>query len=378
MSGEFEEIAHSGGIVSFKLEVSRDGKRGVTFSWRSSRPVPSVLVGYYVLPPGLVVETLPLGGMGTGFPPPTIPGSLPLLIASDSEGQFGHDCPRCLRYWRSGPFPHFCPYCGVEAEPQSFLSKAQKRFAQHYCEKWSLAANQIEAGTIEINLDQVADATIQGSSKPDFYISDERQQTILDCDSCGAFNDILGRFGFCSDCYTRNDYVVFEREIVAKARGRLKDHNSADGALRDLYSGFETLVKSYLRILSENSPLIPDRRDKISKDNYSPSSAQAAFLEVFGINLYKGVSDDHIALLDQLHSKRHVFEHNGGIVDRRYLEKAGDQSVRIGQRLSVDSSTVFALANTMMKCAENIHSGFHAIFPVRAEPITEFSKKSKG
>lgn len=377
MANEFEEITHSGGIIELTLHVDDLGNKGISFGWRNSRPVPMALIGYYVLHPGVVIESLPFGGIGAPFPEPSIPGCIPMLMGSDSEGMFGHNCPHCSGYWRSEHAPNFCPYCGTSAGSEQFLSEAQRHYAAYYCEKWSEAVSQIESGTIEINLDEVADATIGKVEKPAFYISDERQQTQLKCTSCGEFNDILGRFGHCSSCFTRNDLIIFEREVVAPARECLSKGESAERPLKDLVSGFEVLVKSYLKALSNHVPLTPERRGKANQDNYSPNTSYRVFLDVFGIDIRKGIAAEQVELHSLLHARRHVFEHNGGVVDQKYLDQTGDESVKLLQKITQAAPQIFELANVLLKSAENIHAGFHSIFPAKQELIEYYRKRQE-
>ena len=67
--------------------------------------------------------------------------------------------------------------------------------------------------------------------------------------------------------------------------------------------------------------------------------------------------------------RRHVYEHNGGQVDQRYLDESGDTSVRFGQALREPSEDVFRLTGLILKMARNLHRGFHGLFPPVALPI---------
>jgi hypothetical protein len=48
-------------------------------------------------------DGIPVAGLDLSGPyvPPPIPNCIPVLIASDSEGYFAHQCPECDGYWRS-------------------------------------------------------------------------------------------------------------------------------------------------------------------------------------------------------------------------------------------------------------------------------------
>lgn len=130
LGGEFQEIGHAGGTVTFRAHTNGNGDRFYSVALEGSRPVPMAMIGVWALPPGIPISSVPMGGMGSGAPVPPLSGCLPVYMVSDSEGRFGHNCPRCGAYWRSGPWPNVCPYCAAIAEPHQFLSQAQRRYAQ--------------------------------------------------------------------------------------------------------------------------------------------------------------------------------------------------------------------------------------------------------
>jgi len=135
IAGEFEEIGHSGGKVIFTVVTDEHGRRGYQVAWEHCRPVPAALFAVYAIPQGVAVGTIQLGGIGQQWNPPPIPGCFPVFIASDSQGKFGHQCPRCAGYWRTSGGASICPYCGVRAERHGFLTEAQRVYVARYCER---------------------------------------------------------------------------------------------------------------------------------------------------------------------------------------------------------------------------------------------------
>jgi len=65
----------------------------------------------------------------------------------------------------------------------------------------------------------------------------------------------------------------------------------------------------------------------------------------------------------------HVYEHNGGQVDQDYLNESGDASVKLGQALPESPESIFRLMPLILKRAQNLHEGFHVLFPPVAKPI---------
>jgi hypothetical protein len=102
------------------------------------------------------------------------------------------------------------------------------------------------------------------------------------------------------------------------------------------------------------------------------------FKEVFGIDLFKGLGDDVIKFGTLMFHRRHVYEHNGGEADERYISNSGD-NVRVKQVLHEDQASAHKTANLVMQIGANLHKGFHEIFPPLDEPIRIYeAKKAKG
>jgi hypothetical protein len=158
MDQDFREIAHSGGKITFTIKTDAQGRHSYQIGVTSSRPVPMSMIAVYALGQGVPVASINLGGIGQAWNPPPFPGCYPVMIQSDSNGKFGHHCPQCDGYWRSGPWPNVCPYCNAHGEGYQFLSNAQRDFIVHYCEVLTSAIADIENGEVGIDMDEVADA----------------------------------------------------------------------------------------------------------------------------------------------------------------------------------------------------------------------------
>jgi hypothetical protein len=121
---DFREIAHSGGKIIFDILVDPDGRTQFSVTVTGSRPVPMSMF----IPVGINH----LGGIGQPWNPPPHPSCVPVFIASDSEGYFGHECPDCGKYWRSGTLVRVCPYCRGHGEAFQFLTPAHLAYVRHY------------------------------------------------------------------------------------------------------------------------------------------------------------------------------------------------------------------------------------------------------
>ncbi len=375
MNKDFQEIAHSGGRITISVADDAEGRRSYEVSIRSERPNPMTMISVYALPQGVIVEPMNMGGLGDAIPPPSIPGCFPVYIMSDSEGHFGHNCPRCKEYWRSGPWANVCPYCGLHLPAQDFTSLAQKKYVRQYCEKMEGALTNDETGVYEIDMDAVADAVGKDGEKPAFYVSETSQQSKFTCAACEEFNDIIGRYGYCSRCGTRNDIEDFTAAI-ARIRQKLNNGEAPDVCLREAISTFDSFVAQYARQLAGMVPMTKSRKYRLREQSFHGlEDARKLFSEWFDIDIASGIKHGDLAFVKTKFFRRHVFEHSGGQVTQRYLADSGDTTVKLNELLREKQADVHSLLGFLSRLALNLHDGFHQLFPPNEAPIRQFAEK---
>lgn len=377
MAEEFEEIAHSGGKVTFNV-VTKDGRRTYQVGYSTSSPKPFIMYGLWALPFGMAVGPLDMGGLGAPSNPPPFPGCIPVLIACDSEGKFGHHCPRCNEYWRSGPHVSVCPYCALHADTHDFLSIAQQRYVRHYCDVLTTALDDVTDGETLIDMDEIVHTASQGEERPAFYVSEQNQQYKFSCVACNEENDILGRFGYCATCGTRNDWDQFTKETILDIRKCLNAGQKPEGQVRDAISAFDTFAAQYAKQLADLVPLTLRRRNKLTSSPFHNLEELAKSLkDYFDIDIFKGISVKDQQFTSLMFHRRHVYEHKGGEVDQKYIEESGDSSVRPKQRISETKDSVHSLLGFLSKMSKNLHEGFHELFPPISEPIKAYEEKKE-
>lgn len=367
---EFEEIGHSGGTVTFHVATAADGRRSYQVQVRHQRPNAAAWIAVYAISPGIVVAPLPMGGIGSPWPPPPMPGCFLVFIASDSEGMFGHQCPACANYWRARFSSSVCPYCGLHGGVQEFLTDAQRRYVRQYCGTLEAALASDQDGDHVIDMDAVADAAGKDAAKPPFYYSEERQQHHFKCSACDQVTDILGRYGYCSACGTRNDLSEFEKTI-AGLRARINaDAASYESSCKDAVAAFDSFAAQYAKQLTGLVPMTPARVNRIEKMRFhNLEVVHNEFKGTFDIDILAGSSAADTAFTTLMFHRRHVYEHNGGEADAKYIADSGDTAVREKQTLHETRESAHRIAGLVQRLATNLHRGFHEIFPPIPEPI---------
>ena len=94
-----------------------------------------------------------------------------------------------------------------------------------------------------------------------------------------------------------------------------------------------------------------------------------ALSAVFDVNVFKHLTQGDIDFATLMFHRRHVYEHNGGEVDEKYIRDSGDQSVRPKQVIRESREAAFRIADLVVKMGRNLHEGFHEIFPPEEMPI---------
>ena len=298
-----------------------------------------------------------------------------LFISSDSEGKFGHECPACKGYWRDEAGTHFCPYCGIQEGAHNFLTTAQHSYVEQYCAKMRELLQEDKDGEYVIDMDAVADAAGTDVEKPPFYYAEESQQNKFKCNACNSYNDILGVYGYCSRCGTRNDFQELSEKIIPAIRERINAGGQNEACVKDAVSAFDSVTGQYVKQLLQRVPLTQARRNRLDGKRFQNlQQVQQDLTEIFGIDIGDGVSAADFDFAKQMFHRRHVYEHKGGEVDDKYIADSGDTSVRPKQALRETQESAHRTVSIVVKMASNLHRGFHEILPPNEGPIKQYEK----
>jgi hypothetical protein len=382
---EFQEIAHCGGQVTIHISCDDQGRRSVGAGFRHSRPTPASVIGIYALiPHGIPVADLHMGRMGqSGSDCPQ--HCFPVFLGSDSRLCWGHQCSRCQGYFRNSNhpaiYPLTCPYCGLRAPAHTFLTPAQRKYVRHFINMVVDALDAEMAVSTERELVLDMDAVVaqdSGQPRPDFYYAAETQQTRYNCEKCGEFNDIRGRYGYCAACGWRNN-VPFLRSSFAELRSRLnKGQISSADCVRAAISEFDACCRDYVKQISMRIPMKHTRRSALDRLVFHDIEATAiVFMKsALDIDFLRGLENEAQFVKMMMH-RRHVFEHNAGVADRRYVELSGDSNAREGVLIRETQQNAHQLVSVLMKMGQNLDRDFHEIFEPTEGPI-KFHQKAQG
>ena len=379
---DFKEIAHCGGRMSFKIVCDEERRISIGAGWTISSPKPATIVGIYAdLHSGAVISDFRMGGIGQPHDPQPPSMSITIMLGSDSHEKWGHQCPRCKGYFRSAHhpaiFPLTCAYCGLRAAAHVFLTPAQRNYVTHCVDQVATCINELNPGEeheVVIDMDKAGDNE-SSEPKPDFYYSELSQQTEFDCVKCGEYNDVRGRFAYCTTCGWKNN----GEDLKAKLESIRKQMNAANilvaGAIRESVSEFDACCRDFAVQVRNRIPMKPMRKTALERSFYdSEGAAIKNFKEIADIDLMRDFSDGDKSFIKLMMHRRHVYEHLGGVADEKYVKDSGDPIVRVGDLLREDASNTHRLIGLLNRMVANMESDFHEIFPPTEWPVKNFEK----
>ncbi|MEQ1866569.1 MAG: hypothetical protein ABL996_18180 [Micropepsaceae bacterium] len=366
---DFGEIGHTGGKVTFLIESNVDGHIRYATRWTHSRPTPATLCAVYVHPDGFVCGTIVMGGMGQDWSPPPFPDCIAVMMASDSEGCFGHECPSCTKHFRTSAipatFPLTCPYCGIRAESFRFLTPPQNAYIEHYLEKFKTGIADVPPNSkleIVIDMDAIADA-IPGKPRPDFYPASITQQTRFKCAKCDGFNDVRGRYAYCADCGWRNNKATAE-DALRRIREKLNaDQLTPAEAVKQAVSEFDSVSRNFVDELERRVPMKATRRKELQSLLFHRlEQAERLLKETFAIDFLQKLDADRDFIM-RMFLRRHVYEHDGGVATARYIKESGDTVVKEGDLIRETKENAHNLVGLINRMLASFDDDFHEIFP---------------
>jgi hypothetical protein len=86
----------------------------------------------------------------------------------------------------------------------------------------------------------------------------------------------------------------------------------------------------------------------------------------FDIDLLKGMSDDR-DFVRMMFFRRHVYEHDGGVATKRYVENSGDTQAEEGVLIRETAENAHRFISCLNRMVATIEKDFHEIF--KPEPF---------
>jgi hypothetical protein len=304
-------------------------------------------------------------------------------VESDSEGYVDKECPNesCLFLFKihSEDWSNivqdeqvFCPSCRHVSPANSWYPRAQVEAAQAYA--LSTITNSINkamradaaASKRRQNRNSFLSITLEVKGGRDAVLvpvaAAEPLRLRTTCDSCSCRYSYVGAAYFCPSCGTNSASHTFTQTLntIRTAAGigeTLRKTLNPDDA--------EVMIRTLLEKAIQDTVMSFQR---LNEQLYESQSGKSARRNAFqnldaGSGLWKGeIELDYADLIDQAKfaqlrvyfQQRHLLAHQQGIVDQDYIDRSGDKTYSVGQRVLIRNSAVREFADLIEELSQKL------------------------
>lgn len=313
--------------------------------------------------------------------------NIPIELASDRKGYFDRQCPNTdceyvfkikMSDWKekvSDEEVH-CPLCGHIAPSDKWYTKHQVEEIKKIALSWTVNYLQEELGRTFSKTTNV----FKGSRFLKFEYNPGRKLSFTNnpigqlpewekdiiCKRCDTRYSVVGAAYFCPCCghYAVEDIFDetlkslvkmlesieemkywFEQKYDSDAAETMS-RSSIEGSLGDVISAFQKYAEATFTSRSKKQ-VRPNDFQIVQKGS-------ALYKDEFGSGYDKWLNSSEIEFMELMFQRRHILEHNSGLVDEMYLKKSKDSTYKIGQRVLVKPDEVKQLIDIMIRLSDGL------------------------
>lgn len=315
--------------------------------------------------------------------------NIPVTFTSDEKGYFDRECPNenCLYTFKinmddwkekvSDDAVH-CPLCGHIDTSDKWWTQEQLSAMHDLATNWahSYIQDELNKSFKKLANSNRGNKFIKITYKPGRKItftnnpigqSPEWEQEIQ-CPHCQTRYSVIGSAFFCPCCGSNVIETVFDdaldsvekmiealpemEKVFETSYGKDKavsmGRSMLEGSIGDIVSTFQKYAETKYSVLSNKSIRINDFQ--------IVEKGSTLFKEATGKGYDFWLSDSELLKMNTMFQRRHLYEHNGGIVDEKYIQKSHDNSYKIGQRLVVRKDEIIVFITIVKKLCEGLKS----------------------
>ena len=146
---------------------------------------------------------------------------------------------------------------------------------------------------------------------------------------------------------------LFEmKQMLTTSYGRDKAETMCRGLLE---SSVGDIVSAFQKFASCHYDKLTGKTSRVNDFQIVDKGSQL-FKDATGKGYDEWLSVDELKDMNLLFQRRHLIEHNNGMVDQKYIDKSGDNSYAVGQRLVVKGSDPLTLLAIIKKLGKGLVS----------------------
>lgn len=288
--------------------------------------------------------------------------SFQVTVPTDN-GYIGRTCANssCRKYFKIKAEDlremMFCPYCGLQFSKDELMTQDQvihfQAAAQEHTKEFMLG--EIDKMFADLARKNRNNKYFKIEHHPQRYrareIAPHYQERPVDseltCDQCHFAFQVFGIFGYCPGCRSENlriydaNFAIIKREI-----------ESSDNQQRALRHAYSDLVSTFEIVATARAKTITQEQSNF-QDLYG---TRKFFKEQATKDVFADVEEKRIRDLQRVFLKRHVYEHNDGIIGDRYVRLMPEDKHLLGQKASLSFEEWEQVVGTLKLVLDNVVS----------------------
>ena len=312
--------------------------------------------------------------------------TIPMTFESDEKGYFDRQCPNenCrqrfkvyVEDWKekiSDEEVH-CPMCGhvdlavewnTDEQKQAMIDRATQllmaKFQADISKQISHFARRSSSKFLKVTYNPGKPITFTNNP----IGSSGEWETEITCEKCGTRYSVIGSAYFCPCCGYNSVVNAFldsldseEKKLQAlpEMRRFMTEKFSRDDAERYYRSLLEdsmrNIVSAFHKFAASLHNELTGKGLKVTNFQIVDTGSNL-FKKATGKSYSDFLESSEVDMLKIYFQRRHLIEHQGGIVDPEYLERSGDKSYELGQRIVVKERDAFLFLNIVRKLGSGL------------------------
>lgn len=308
-------------------------------------------------------------------------------INKDEKGYYDKECPNsiCLKKFKvfaedwnqlNKSDTIYCPFCRQEKDTDSWWTTEQIKSAKEQ----AIADVQYE---IHEAVKQDAEIFNRKQQKGFFSFQMkvgnmrkpirlplsalESMQQKITCDNCKKRYAVIGSSYYCPFCGINAVPVILENSLQ-KIKAKIQNLDNVYNLLKEisidnaefvkasmLESSFSELVTTFQKLCESIYEKLPNAKLPLKRNVFQRiDDGSVLWKNAIGQDYSNWLTLNELNLLKINFQKRHVLEHNQGVVDSDYLTKTNDTTYLLGQRLIIKPQDVIEFISLIEKLSVEI------------------------
>ena len=296
-------------------------------------------------------------------------------LPADDKGMVGRECPNqdCNRYFKLKPGTGLptdvtrCPYCETEGNASDFLTTDQVEYAR------SMVARDIVDPLVKKFASDIErpnrrqpkglirlDVSVRYEPVPLHDYVEKQLETEVACDQCRLGFAVYGVFASCPGCGRLNALIVLLGSVeTTKKKLRLSSDASLDQDLRqdflkDALNGAVGAFDAYGKALRAHTSSI---RSNAKSNLFQDIEALDLELQAAGIpGVEQLIGASPWESMKRFFQARHIYSHNEGVVDAKFVAKQPTHAHMLGRILPLDADDILKNIDSLSLLARELDS----------------------